>query len=146
MSLAHLKQLVKDNNIKGVSHLNKKELTDLLTTRAIPIPVKEPKSKPVEVIEAVETSAVENAVESVEVKQVDPKYERLKKIRKNPKQVRITDLTTNEVTTYKSLYSAGKSLSHSSKIINDYDGRVYKDRYRIEILGAAPEVVAETAE
>jgi len=80
MSLAQLKQIVKERNIKGVSHLNKKELTDLLTTRGIPIPVKEPKSKPVEVVEVVETSAVENAVESPEVKQVDPKYERLKTI------------------------------------------------------------------
>jgi len=76
MSLYQLKQLAKDHQIKSVSHLNKKELTDLQTARGIPIPVQEPKSKPVEVIEVVETTATENAVESVEVKQVDPKYER----------------------------------------------------------------------
>jgi len=124
MSLSQLKQIVKDHKIKGVSNLNKKELTDLLTAREIPIPVKESKSKPVEVIEVVETPAVEievvppveSVVEAPEVKQVDPKYERLKTIRKNPKQVRITDVTTNEVTTYKSLYPAGKALGHSSKM------------------------------
>jgi len=152
MSLAQLKQLVKDNGIKGVSHLTKKELTDLLVARKIEIPVTQPRvrSKPVEVI-PIEVPAVVQAVEPiVQVEPVvqevaNPKYDRLKTIRKNPRQVSITDITTGEILLYKSLYSAGKALGHSSKIINDYNGRVYKDRYQIEILGAAPEV-AEAAE
>jgi len=119
MSLPDIKRVIKENEVKGVSHLNKKELILKLAELNIPVPEKKPRVPK----------------EPKEPKVIDPKYERLKSIRNNPRKVQMTDVDSGEVTTHKSMYSAARKLGHSSKVINDYDGKVYKGKYEIKVLG-----------
>jgi len=115
MSLVDIKSLVRENRIRGVSHLNKKELISKLVELGIPLPEVRPKEKK-------------------EYKPIDPKYERLKTIRTSPRNVVIKDVETGESVEYKSMYAAARSLNKSSKVITDNNGKVYDGKYDITLL------------
>jgi len=119
MSLADIKNLVKESKIRGVSHLNKKELIAKLDEKGIAIPEKKPRQKK-ELV--------------TEVKVVDPKFDRLKTIRTNPRKVSIRNIENDETVEYKSMYSAARFLNKSSKVITDNNGKTYKGKYEIKIL------------
>jgi len=119
MSLPYIKRVVRENKIRGVSHLNKKELISKLQENEIFIPDRRPRQKKVVVEEA---------------KVIDPKYDRLKTIRTNPRRVSVKDIETGETVEHKSMYAAARSLNKSSKLITDYKGKTYKNKYEINIL------------
>jgi hypothetical protein len=59
-----------------------------------------------------------------EDKEVDPKFFRLRKIRTNPTLIRMTNVSTGEVTEYKSQYAASKALNHGCGFFTRNNGKV----------------------
>src|SRR6478609_3291826 len=116
MKLPELKSLMKENKIKGSSHMNKPEISSVLLDRGIIFEdsVKKP-GPPVK-------------------RNIDPKYEFIRSIRNNPKSVKIRDLETGEVTTYPSIYKAGRAIGHAAKFITGNNGKVWKNKYEINVI------------
>jgi len=54
-------------------------------------------------------------------------------IRNNPRKVEILDRTTGNVTTYPSMYKAGKGLMQDPQLIAWYNGKVWRNRYEIKV-------------
>lgn len=114
-SLPELKQIMKDNKIKGSSTMNKPEILKLLHEKGL---------VPDEALVKQEKI----------VKEVSPKHEFTKSIRCNPKKVVIKDVETGVETEYPSLYRASKTLGCSVKGITGNDGKVWREKYEITIL------------
>ena len=55
-------------------------------------------------------------------------------IRKEPKSVKITNIETGEITTYPSIYQAGRALNVPFRIITYHNGTIYKDKYVFKVL------------
>jgi hypothetical protein len=55
-------------------------------------------------------------------------------LRNNPKSVEIRDLETGDITTYPSIYKAGRAIGRAPKLITGNNGKVWKDRYEISII------------
>ena len=114
--LPELKALMKQHKIKGRSHMNKPAIISVLVEKGIIVDVPCEKKT------------------SCEKKEVDPRYAYLKTIRNNPKEVEITDLESGEVKTYPSIYAASRELGLNTVVILKNNGKVWKDRYKINIL------------
>jgi hypothetical protein len=121
IKLPELKQMLKDNKIKGYSHYSKPQLIELFSERGL---------LPVEPSEESLSSKLEGTPEN----EYPPRYKHLFGIRTNPKKVEIKDLKTCEVNVYPSIYQAAKALNVQGKIITLFSGRVYKDKYEIKVL------------
>ncbi len=109
MKLPELKQLMKQNDFKGYSLMNKKEIIELL----------------------VEKGVISEEQTSVKNEKKNPKHERLIGIRNNPKSVEIRNLETDVCNIYPSIYKAGRALNHSN--IKGYNGKVWQGKYEIKI-------------
>ena len=118
MKLIELKTLVKEHGIKRWTHLNKPELIDLLFEKGV---------WPRDIAEK------EKQRPEPKVPSTDPKYDRLKKIRNQPRRVDILDRETGEVSSYSSLYKAGKAHGESARTILFFNGRVWINRYEIKV-------------
>src|SRR5271155_4819365 len=111
MKLSELKSLMKENEIKGSSNMTKPEIIRVLLDRGI-----------------ISEDSVKKPDAPV-TQEIDPKYEFLKSIRNNPKSVEIRDLETGEITTYPSMYKAGRAFGRATMFITYNNGKVWKDRY-----------------
>lgn len=116
MKLIELKTLLKEHGIK--SHLNKPELIDLLFEKGIL---------------SHDMAEKEKQRRETKAPSTDPKYERLKYIRNQPRRVDILDRETGEVSSYASLYKAGKAHKQEARTILAFDGRVWRNRYEISV-------------
>ena len=58
----------------------------------------------------------------------------MKDIRAHPRPTEILDQETGEIVLYPSMYKAAKALNRSSRIIAMYNGKVYKQRYKIKVV------------
>ena len=67
-------------------------------------------------------------------KEINPKYNFLKHIRNSSKKVEIRDMETGEITVYSSMCMAAKRFYQQSRLISVYDGKVWKNRYAINVL------------
>ena len=110
MKLQELQKLMKDNNIKGVSHLNKPEIIEKLIEYKV-LPEDYNDKQP-------------------QVKVKDDKYH----IRNNPRSVDIFDRETGEIATFSSMYKAGRSLGQSARLIDAYGGKIWRNRYEIKVV------------
>ena len=72
-----------------------------------------------------------------EKRPVSPKYDYLKTIRNNPIRVEILDKDTNEAVIYPSLYKASMTLQTSMATLKAYNGKIWRDRYEINIVRKA---------
>lgn len=116
MKLSELKKLIHDNNIRGISHLNKPELMAFLIEKGI--------------------LSYDNCDKPQKIeKDVDEKYLRLKDIRNNPRQVEVTDTVTEDKAMFKSIYGCAKYFKISPSLLQHYDNKLFKDRYKIVIIG-----------
>src|SRR5271155_1407102 len=116
MKLLELKLLMKENKIKGSSYMKKPEIIAVLLDRGI-IPEDSVKKQ------------------DAPVKQeIDPKYEFIRSIQNNPKSVEIRDLEMGEITTYPSVYKAGRAIGHAAKFIMCNNDKVWKNKYEIKII------------
>ncbi len=106
MKLSELRKIFKDNNFKGYKYYNKEGLTKFLEGKGL-LP-----NEPTKV----------------------PNFEYLKKIRKQPKKVEITDTETNNITVFPSIYKAAKHLLLNPGKIKYHNGKVYQNKYAINIL------------
>jgi hypothetical protein len=116
MNLPDLNSLIKENKIKGTSLMNKPEKIAILVEKGI-IPEESLKKPKVQ-----------------ERREVDPKYLRLKDIRNNPMAVKIRDLELGTVTIYPSIYKVRRATRITDKTLRDYDGKVLRGRYEINII------------
>jgi len=112
MKLPEIKQLIKENNIKGTSHLNKPELIQELIKHGVLSHIDKP-IKP--------------------KKEIDERYLRLRGIRNNARQVRVIDTETEEETIFKSIYACAKSFKISPSLLLSYNGKMCNNRYQIFI-------------
>jgi len=112
MKLPELKKLMKDNDIKGISYLNKNEIIQRLI---------EHKDLPEDYVDR---------QLKVKVKDNDDKYH----IRNNPRPVEIFDRETGETATFPAMYKAGRSLGKSRRLMDAYGGKIWRSRYEIEVL------------
>ena len=111
-----LREILKENEIRGNSHYTKSKLIDLLVKRGL-IPEKPGKNKHEKMI-----------------KDIDPKYNFLRQIRSNPKNVEIHDLETDKVVLCPSIYKAALALDQNPGVIVMYIGKVWRNRYAIKVL------------
>ena len=109
MDIRELKQILKENKICFCSYLDKKRLIALVNEHDL-LPKKwleKEKSK-------------------------DPKYDRLKTIKENPRKVSLEDIKTGEIKTFPSIYKAAKFIDQAPMTVYFWDGRVWKNKYKIK--------------
>jgi len=114
-SLPELKQMMKDNNIRGWSNKNKPEILKILNENGL-----------VEDVALVQK-------EKKPVKNVLSEFELTKTIRWNPRKVVINDLDTGIETEYPSLYRAARTINFDAKTIARCNGKTLKNRYEIKM-------------
>ena len=122
ISLTELKEMLKENKIRGYLHYNKSELVDVLVKRGLL-----PDTMNITTI----TSLPQREITK---KQINPKYNFLKHIRNSPKKVEIQDMETGEIIIYSSMYKAAKRFNQQSRLISTYDGKLWKNRYAIKVF------------
>ena len=121
-SLTELREILKNNKIRGHLHYNKSELIDVLMERRL-LP------------ETINVTSITSLPERENTKkEINPKYNFLKHIRKSPKKVEIQDMETGEIIIYSSMYKAAKRHNQQSRLISTYDGKVWRNRYAIKVL------------
>ena len=113
---AELKEILKDNEIRGYSHYIKSKLIDFIAKRRL-IPEKYETNKQVKT-----------------KKDIDPKYNILRQIQSNPKTVEIHDLETDKIVLHPSTYKAAFALEQNPGVIGMYNGKVWRKRYVIKML------------
>ena len=145
MKLPELKQLLKQHNIKGATHLSKPALVSLLITKRI-LRNETELAVPVDAADNATEVAADNATEvaadnATEIAAALSSAAQLAKKefkpKKHPRRVEILDRETGEIKTYKSLYSAAKTLGQCARIMVFYNGKVYRKRYEIKVLDPA---------
>ena len=67
-------------------------------------------------------------------KEGNPKYNFVKHIRNSSKKVEIRDMETDEIIVYSSMYKAAETFKQQSRLLSAYDGKVWGNRYAIEVL------------
>ena len=120
--MKELRALLKENNIRGYLHYNKPELVDVLVKRGL-LP------------EITKITTITSLPERKDTKKkINPKYNFLKHIRNSPKKAEIQDMETGEIIVYSSMYKAAKRFNQQSGLIYAYDGKVWRNRYAINVL------------
>ena len=76
----------------------------------------------------------DTSIQEKSKKDIDHKYMFLRQIHKNPKKVQINDLETDEVAICPSIYKAALVLGQNSGVIGMYNGKVWRNRYAINVL------------
>jgi len=102
-----LKELIKENGIKGGSMMIKQELIDILREKQL-LP------------------------EPLPGKPIKPLQEWSKQ--KVPRPVTLKDIETGEITLYPSLYRAGRSLHKSPCSVMLFNGRIMNGKYNVTVL------------
>lgn len=114
-SLPELKQMMRDNKLKGWATMNKPEILKLLQEKGLvsdEVLVKQEKP----------------------VKAVSSNYEFANCRRLNPKKITINDLHTGVETEYPSVYRASKTIGIAPGAIARYYGKTLKGRYEIKVI------------
>ena len=113
--------MLKENKIGGYLHYHKSELVDVLVIRGL-LP------------ETMKITTITSLPERVDTKkEINPKYIFLKHIPNSPKKVEIRDIETVEIIVYSSMYKA-KTFNQQSRLISAFDGKVWRNRYAINVL------------
>ena len=107
--LQELKQIMKDNGIKGSSFMLTSEIVKLLKEKNL-IP---------------ETKIILPTPQKV----TDPKYDHLK----HPRKVTVKNIETGEIITYPSIYRAGRSLQKFPRSILYFNGKIMDKKYNMTI-------------
>ena len=111
MTFQELKSIAREHRpkIKGFSHMNKRELLDILLEK--------------------------NIISQGDVDKYNHiDYDRLRYIKNQPMPVEILDRETNEKILYHSIYAAGKAYGLNAGTISSYDGKTWRKRYEINCL------------
>lgn len=100
-TVAELRQIAKQNNLRGYSLLSREKLIKLL---------KEKDLMPEE---------------------TEPKHVKRVGIRNNPHDVILKDIETKEEISFPSIYKAARFLGKSPRMITYYNGRIWNNQYEI---------------
>ena len=109
-SLPKLKQIMRDNQIKGVTLMNKPEMLEKLNKLGL---------VPNEALEKKTTVKMTNSDCS----------------RNKPRKVIVKDIVTELETEYQSIYQAARALDYSTTQIYHRYGKLLSNRYKIDIAG-----------
>ena len=115
---AELKEILKDNQIRGYSHDSKSNIIDLFDKRGL-IP------------EKYDTDKQRKEKRDVDI---DPKYNFLRHMHSNPRKYEIHDLETDKVDLYPSMYKAALALNQNPGVFGMRNGKVWRKRYVIKVL------------
>ena len=122
--LPELREILRQNKIKGYSHYNKKQLVELLKGKGL-LPEEPPKpEKP--------------------KKEIDPRFIKLNTIRTNPKRVALKNIETGDILTFPSIYKASRFINTSPRIITFWNGRVWNNKYEIRVWDSGSAEVLST--
>ena len=111
IKLSELRDILHQNKLRGYSHYTKKDLIELLREKGLLAREVEPLAR-----------------------EVEPSVrERLKTIRKNPKEVVLRCIETDEELAFPSIYKASQFIKQSPRIITFWDGRVWRNKYKITV-------------
>ena len=122
INFTELKAMLKKNKIRGYLHYNKSELIDVLVKRGL-LP------------EIIKITTITSLPErEATKKERNLKYNFLEHIRNSPKKVEIRDIETDEIIVYSAMYKAAKIFNQQSRLISEYDGKVWRNRYAIKVL------------
>ena len=116
LKVSKIKEILKQNNIKGWAHLNKPGLIELLKEKDL-MPVEPPKP--------------ERRRQTKE--EIDPKNLWRCDTIKNRKTVVLKDIATEEEITFPSLHKAAKFIGKVTSTISYWDGKIWKNKYEIKI-------------
>ena len=116
-SRTYLVGLLKEHKLKGYSHYNTKpELIELLISKGI----------------LSEETPPADAPKIIGQSESDPRHRNPQKIRRPPKHVKITNVETDEVMEFPSLYKCGKALKINTGSLK-YHNNKQMGNYLIEI-------------
>ena len=110
MNIKELKTLLKENKIHFYTYWDKKKLIALANEHNL-LPKTELEKE----------------------KGKDVNYDRLKTIKQNPRKVMLEDVETGEIKTFPSIYKAAKFIDQAPQTITYWDGRVWKNKYKVLI-------------
>ena len=113
-SLPRLKQIMRDNKIKGVNLMNKPEMLEKLNKLGL---------VPTEVL-------VAKSEKKAMMKETNSDCSR-----NNPRKVIVKDLETGLETEYSSIYQVALALDCSTTRIYHRNGKLLSNRYKIDIVG-----------
>jgi len=103
--LTELRSIMKENKIKGGSLMNKEEMIDVLREK--------------------------NLLPEVDTEQ--PEHVHVNGVRKNPRPVTLENTETGEITSYPSLYRAGRSLHRAPHSFLYFNGRTMNGKYNVTV-------------
>lgn len=116
--LPELREILRQNKIKGYSHYNKKQLVELLKGKGL-LPEEPPKpEKP--------------------KKEIDPRCTRT-----NPKRVVLKNIETGDELTFSSIYKASQFINKPAAIITFWNGRVWNNKYEIRVAEVPSSLLRE---
>ena len=122
ISFTDLRAMLMENKIRGYLHYNKSELVDVLVNSGL-LP------------ETMKITTITSLPEREDTKKErNSKYNFLNYIRNSPKKVEIRDMETGEIIVYSSTYKAAKIFNQQSSLISTYGGKVWRNRYAINVL------------
>ena len=110
MDITEIKKILKENKIRFCSYWDKKRLIALANEHDL-LPKKEMEKE----------------------KSKDPRYDRLKTIKQNPRKASLKDIETGEIKTFSSIYKAAKFIDQAPMTVYYWDGRVWKNKYKVVI-------------
>ena len=116
ISLTELRAMLPENKIKWYLHYQLEVIDVLIKTGLLPETI---------------TSLPQQQNTK---KEINPKYNFLKHIHNSPMKVEIRAMETGEIIVYSSMYKAAKTFNQQSSLIPAYDGKVWKNRYAINVL------------
>ena len=124
MKLQELRDLLKQQNIKGGSYLNKPELISLLIEKGV---------LDSNLLEQKEQAKREREEMKKLRAEHDDRYKKLISIRNQPKRVEILDRERGEIATYPSMYKAGQAFGFRATAMSRNNGKLWKNRYEIKV-------------
>lgn len=119
MSIKYLKNLLKENNLKGYSHYDTKpELIELLASKGlIPVELKNVLDR---------SSGLEQSAPAAGAIVSDPKRRNPQRIRRQPKRVQLTNNDTGETQEFPSMYKCSKALKINVGSLKWYNNKTTK--------------------
>ena len=124
MEVSKIKEILKQNKIRGWAHLNKPELIELLKKHDL-LPVEQLKPK-----------KSKSKSKSIKISD-DPKMQKLYEARNNPMVVILKNIENEEEISFPSIYKAARFIGKVSSTIHYWNNRVYKNKYAIKITRPA---------
>lgn len=153
MKLSELKNVLKENGLRGYSHWNKPQLEHMLIEKGILTADGKKNDSNLDnillMLKILGESCLHHKMLQKDIEKIIHKYKPSKSIqpkehkphlrnsRKEPKTVEVINVDTGEKNEYPSIYQAARALDVHPRIITYHNGKTYKGKYKIQVLTKA---------